>query len=96
MFKKQVKNIDELLKTFIRNEGLETPLLQKRAVDAWDKVVGITVSRYCTDKFIKNQILYVKVINPALRQDLSMMRSQLTRRINEEVGSNVISEVRVY
>lgn len=35
MFRRKVKNIDELLNFTLRKEGLETPLLQKRLIDAW-------------------------------------------------------------
>lgn len=96
MFKRDVKPLSDLLRQFIRNEGLETPLLQKRVVDAWDDVTGKTVAQYTTDKFIKNQVLFVKITNPALRQDLSMMRSQLVRRLNESAGGAIISDVRIY
>ncbi len=96
MFKRDVKPLGDLLRQFIRNEGLETPLLQKRVVDAWDAVTGRTVTQYTAEKFIKNQVLFVKITNPALRQDLSMMRSQLTRRLNESAGATVISDVRIY
>lgn len=96
MFKREVKSINDILQQFLRKEGLETPLQQKRLIDAWDSVVGPMVARYTQEKFIKNQILFVKITNPALRQDLSMMRQQLTRRLNEVVGSSVISDVRVF
>ncbi|MBM6992168.1 MAG: DUF721 domain-containing protein [Prevotella sp.] len=96
MFKRDVKTLNDILQRFLREEGLETPLLQKRLVDAWDQVVGPGMSRYTTEKFIKNQILHVKIINPALRQDLSMMHSQLAKRLNEAVGASVITDVRVY
>lgn len=96
MFKRDVKPLGDLLRQFIRNEGLETPLLQKRVVDAWDAVTGRTVAQYTAEKFIKNQVLFVKITNPALRQDLSMMRLQLTRRLNESAGATVISDVRIY
>lgn len=96
MFKREVKSINDILKQFLRKEGLETPLQQKRLIDAWDSVAGPMVARYTQEKFIKNQILFVKITNPALRQDLSMMRQQLTRRLNEVVGSSVISDVRVF
>ena len=96
MFKREVKSINDILQQFLRKEGLETPLQQKRLIDAWDSVVGPIVARYTQEKFIKNQILFVKITNPALRQDLSMMRQQLTRRLNEIVGSSVISDVRVF
>lgn len=96
MFKRHPKSIGDLLNAYLRNEGLETPLLQKRLIDAWSTVTGNMISRYTEDKFIKNQTLYVKITNPALRQDLSMMRTQLVRRLNTAVGSAVITDVRIY
>lgn len=84
------------MQQFIRKEGLETPLLQRRIIDSWAQVTGNVVAQYTGEKFIKNQVLHVKITNPALRQDLSMMHTQLTRRLNEAVGSAVITDVRVY
>ena len=81
---------------YLRREGLETPLLQKRAVDAWDTLMGPSIARFTGGKFIKNQTLFVKILNPALRQDLTMMRSRIVKRINEAVGSQVIVDVRIY
>ena len=96
MFKREVKSLDELLNRFLCEEGLETPLLQQRVVNAWEQVAGPMVARYTTEKFVKNQMLFVKITNPALRQDLSMMRAQLVKRLNAVVGSSVITDVRVY
>ena len=96
MFKKRVQTIDEILQRFLRDEGLETPLLQKRLIDSWETVVGDTVAQYTTEKFIKNRTLFVKITNPALRQDLGMMRSQLVKRLNETVSSLIITDIRLY
>ncbi|GAA2993837.1 DUF721 domain-containing protein [Prevotella corporis] len=96
MFRRKVQTLTDVLGKALRDGGLESPLLQKRIVDAWDVVVGPTVSRYTQQKYIRNQTLCVKIINPALRQDLSMMRTQLVKRLNEHVGSFVIAEVRIY
>ena len=96
MVRRKVQTLTDVLGKALRDGGLESPLLQKRIVDAWDVVVGPTVSRYTQQKYIRNQTLCVKIINPALRQDLSMMRTQLVKRLNEHVGSFVIAEVRIY
>ena len=93
MFRQQVKSLSDILQQLMRQEGLETPLQQKRLIESWEKVTGTIVARYTGEKFIKN---HVKITNPALRQDLSMMRSQLVKRLNEEVGALVITEVKVY
>lgn len=96
MFRRDVQSISDLLNMYLRREGLETPLLQKRAVDAWDTLMGPSIARFTSEKFIKNQTLFVKILNPALRQDLTMMRSRIVKRINETVGSQVIVDVRIY
>ncbi|PVX50166.1 DciA family protein [Hallella colorans] len=96
MFKRDVKSLGDVLQHYLRKEGLETPLLQMRVVDAWPKIVGESVNGYTAERFIKNQVLFVKVTNPALRQNLSMMHTQLTKRLNEMVGTSVITDVRVY
>lgn len=96
MFRKKVRSIAELLPEFLRNEGLETPLQQKRLINSWDTVVGAPIAAYCGDKFIKNQTLYVKITNAALRADLTMSRSTLVRRLNEQVGAMVIADIRFY
>ena len=95
MFRRKVKPISEVISKFLREGGLESPLLQKRIITAWDIVVGPTITRYTQEKGIRNQTLFVKISNPALRQDLSMMRSQLVKRLNDYVGSFVISDIRI-
>lgn len=96
MFRREVKSVADVLLQLLREEGLETPLQQKRLIDSWETVTGRIVARYTTEKFIQNQTLYVKIVNPALRQDLAMMRQQLVKRLNEQVGSFIISDIKVY
>ena len=97
MFKKDVKSLADVLQKALRQGGLETPLNQKRLIDAWDTIMGPTITKYTGEKFIKNQTLFVKITNPALRQDLSMMKTQIVKRLNETVGAGlIISDVRMY
>ena len=96
MFRREVKSVADVLQQLLREEGLETPLQQKRLIDSWETVTGRIVARYTTEKFIQNQTLYVKIVNPALRQDLAMMRQQLVKRLNEQVGSFIISDIKMY
>ena len=74
MFRKEVKNIGELILKNLRAQGLETG--------------------YTQDLYIKNQTLNVRLSNPALRADLSMMRPEIVKKLNEAVGSQVIAEIR--
>lgn len=96
MFRRKVQSLQSLLPQILRHEGLETPLQQKRLIDAWATVVGKPIEKYTGEKFIKNQTLFVKVLNPALRADLSMNRSSLVQRLNQHVGAQVITDIHFY
>ena len=96
MFRRNVQSLDEILMKLLRDEGLETPLQQKRLIDSWEIIVGPLVARYTGKKYIKNQTLCVKINNPALRQDLTMMRSKLIKRLNTQAGAWLITEIRLY
>lgn len=94
MFKRDVKEIKDLILRNLRAQGLETPLLQKRLIEAWPTVMGDVIAGYTQNLYIRNQTLYVHLTSPALRADLSMQRQEIVRKLNESVGGQVIAEVR--
>ena len=94
MFRKDVQNIKDLVLRNLRAQGLETPLLQKRLIDTWPEVAGEMVAGYTQNLYIRNQTLYVHLTSPALRADLSMMRGELIKKLNQRVGSQVIADIR--
>ena len=94
MFKRDVQQIKDLIMQTMREQGLETPLKQKRLVEAWPQVAGPVIARYTLNTYIYNQTLYVRLSNPALRADLSMRRQEFMQKLNAVVGEQVITDVR--
>lgn len=94
MFRKNVQSVKDIILQALREQGLETPLYQKRLVEAWPQVAGPLIASYTLNTYIYNQTLYVRLSNPALRADLSMRRQELTRQLNAFVGEQVIVDVR--
>ncbi|MBP3286612.1 MAG: DUF721 domain-containing protein [Prevotella sp.] len=94
MFKRNIESLKDILLRNLREQGLETPLMQKRLVEAWPEVAGPVVARYTLNTYIYNQTLFVRLSNPALRSDLSMMRGKLVKKLNDVVGEQVITDIR--
>ncbi len=88
--------ITSLLDTWLRTEGLETPLLQYRMIQGWPVVMGPGVARYTGEIHIYGNILRVQIKKPALRQNLLMMRTEIARKLNEYVKAQIIQEVTFY
>lgn len=93
MKRNNTEQIGDVLRQFLRQQGLETPLNEYRLVDAWKDVVGPVITRYITNLFIKNQVLYVSLSSSVIRQELMMGREMLIRNLNAQVGSQVIVNI---
>ena len=78
----------------LREQGLETPLQQKRLVESWPQIAGPVAARYTLNTYIYNQTLFVRLSSPALRAELSMRRQELTTLLNQHVGIPVITDIR--
>ena len=94
MFRKREEKIGDILREFIREEGLETPLLQRRLIDSWQTVVGEAIAAYTDNLYIRNQTLFVHVNSSVIRAELSMQRTSLVKKLNETVKSTVITDIR--
>ena len=96
MKRHEVETIGQLMQEYLRNEGLETPLLEHRIVQAWQEVAGPVASSYTGQLYVRNGILHVQIRSAALRQNLVMGQTLLAQRLNAHVGHQVISSIRFF
>ena len=93
MKKTDSEQVGGVIMQYLREMGLETPLNEHRLIQAWDKVLGQSVSRYTKEIRIYNQVLYVTISSAALRNELMMRRTELVSRLNAEAGAQVITQI---
>lgn len=93
MKRNNAEQIGVLIRNFLRQESLESPLNERRLINAWPEVFGPVIASYTRDLFIKNQVLYVSLTSAALRQELMMGRELLVRNLNQHVGAQVITNI---
>ena len=86
MRRNKAECIGDIIRQYLRQEGLETPLNETRMAAAWSEVMGQAIARYTGDVFVKNQVLYVQA-------NLMMGREALVRKLNEYVGAQVIQSI---
>lgn len=85
--------VHDILLAWLRAEGLETPLLEYRVVQAWPEVMGEVISRYTGQVFVKDGKLQVQLTSPSLRQNLMMEHKRIAQKLNDHVGAYVVSDV---
>lgn len=93
MKRTKTKSLKEALMLYLRENGLETPLNEHRAIQAWRCVVGEQFYKYTTDTKIFNQTLYVTLSSSVVRSELFSMRHTIVKQINNYVGAQVITRL---
>lgn len=96
MIRKNAEAVGDIVRRFLREEGLETPYNEYRLVQAWPEVMGEGIARYTSDVQIRNGKLYVRLRSSVLRQELMLNRPLLVHRLNEYVGAQVIEGIVFY
>lgn len=93
MKRNDAEQIGNIIRNYLRQESLETPLNEQRLINSWKEVLGPTIASYTQELYIRNQILYVHLTSAALRQELMMGRDLLVRNLNRHVGAVVITNI---
>ena len=70
--------LQDILLAFLRQEGL---------------VMGEMVNRYTKQVFVRDSKLHVQLTSAPLRQNLMMEHKRIAQKLNDHVGSYVISDV---
>lgn len=96
MRKNNSESVGLVIRRFLREYGLESPLNQYRLLSQWENIVGPDIARLTKQIFIKNQTLHVEVSSPALRTDLMLKRKQLMYELNQGVGAQVIADIIIH
>jgi len=96
MRRSNTEHIGKVIQQFLREEGIETPYNQFKLLKALEEVLGYGISRYIGNTFIKNQTLHVEIRSSVLKQELSTGRTNIVRRLNTIVGTQVITDIHFY
>ncbi|MBO5812457.1 MAG: DUF721 domain-containing protein, partial [Bacteroidaceae bacterium] len=92
MKRKNSEKLQNVIYQYLRENGLETPLNEFRATQAWSSIVGPAISKYTTDIKIYNQTMFVSISSSVVRNELLMKRTTLIKRVNDHVGAQVITQ----
>lgn len=84
----------DAIEKFLKDFRLEDKLNEARLVSHWEKVAGRLIARHTLDIYVKDRVLYIRTDTPALKQELSYMKTRLVERLNKATGKEVIEDIR--
>src|SRR5216117_882965 len=75
--------------------GLRERLHETEVIDAWSKIVGDFIAAHSAPVALREGILYVRVLQPALHYELEQIsKSEILRKLKQRFGGKTIRDVR--
>lgn len=95
MRKSNTERINNIVDQVLKDLNIDTKLKEARLINSWQEVVGKTINSYTEKLSIKKRILYVRLNSSVVRNELYMLKDQLTDRLNEKAGDKIIDEIKL-
>lgn len=84
--------IDKVIDTSARKKDM----LEHRASYLWPDIVGPGINRQTTRRYVADGVLHVYIASAPMKAELEFARSAIIRRINEAIGSDVITAIKIH
>jgi predicted nucleic acid-binding Zn ribbon protein len=85
----------ELMPRLMQRLGLRERLRETEVIDAWSKIVGEFIAAHSAPVALREGILYVRVLQPALHYELEQIsKTEILRKLKQRFGGKTIRDVR--
>ena len=93
MRKSNQQSIGEVIKKLLKNQKLEGRLRELDVLRLSEELLGKNLMKYINDLSVKNGTLIIKVKSAVVRNELSYQKSEIIKKINEQVGNEILKEI---
>ncbi len=96
MKRSEAQSIKEIIDIALNESGMGSTFDEQKLCYLWPEVVGQSINRYTTRRYVDKGILHVYLSSAALKNELQFHRSRLVEELNKAAGRNVISNIIIH
>ncbi len=93
MRKSNQQSIGAVIRKLLKNQKLEGRLKELDVLKLSKELLGKNLMKYINDLSVKNGTLIIKVKSAVVRNELSYQKSEIIKKINEQVGNEILKEI---
>ncbi len=93
---KEIVSVGGAIQRMLKEYSLDKKYHKNEIVQAWPTIVGPAIASKTGRVFIKGEIFFVEILSAPLRNELNNNRSLLLKRIQDQFGVGVISEIKLF
>ena len=88
----KLKPIKNIIESFVEQDSISDGIFNIKIQKAWENAVEKKILDYTKEIYVKGDILYIKVSNPILKQEILYSKQKVINLINEELEKDLIKK----
>ena len=89
------QNAGDVLPKLMRQLGLKERLHETEVIEAWKQVVGDFIAAHSAPVSLRDGVLYVRVLQPALHYQFEQIsKPEILRKLKQRFGTKTIKQIR--
>jgi Protein of unknown function (DUF721). len=85
----------DMMPKLMQRLGLRERLSETEVIEAWSKIVGDFIAAHSSPVALREGILYVRVLQPALHYELEQIsKTEILRKLKQRFGGKTIRDIR--
>lgn len=85
--------LERVLDGLLRAHGLEDRLVQRRALDAWESIVGSAIATHARAVDLADGVLTLQADHGAWRQEITLLLPQIVTAFNDRYGPGTVNSI---
>lgn len=86
-------SLGDALKKFLETSKFKNEIQSLKIEERWEKMMGPAIAGMTSKIEIRNHTLFIHTSIAALRNELVFQRDLIKKRINEELGQELVREI---
>ena len=89
----KLKPIKNIIENFVEQKSISDGIFNVKVQKAWENAVEKKILDYTKEIYVKGEVLYIKVSNPILKQEILYSKQKVINLINEELEKDFIKKI---
>lgn len=92
----KIQTIGKAIEDYLKENQIDRKICEYHIKRDWEKMVGKNIAAYTNFLYLKEKILYIKVVSPTVKNELQMIHGQLLEHINQKYMKGLITQIVVF
>ncbi|MDP5170452.1 MAG: DUF721 domain-containing protein [Bacteroidia bacterium] len=92
---KPYQSLGDAIKSFLEIHGLDEEAAIQQVIANWESLMGKPIAQVTEKIWFKGGIFFVRIASPVWKSELQLSREKIRTMLNEQMGKEIVREVRL-